>query len=48
MAENIQGTYYLTKEEHREFKIRCITDGVSMTEKIKDLIKEHLNKTDKK
>lgn len=33
-----QGTYYLTEDEHREFKAKCAADGVSITDKIKALI----------
>jgi len=47
MSKNIQGTYYLTEKEHQDFKVKCIIDKVSMTEKIRSLIKEYLTEDSK-
>ncbi len=39
-----QGTFYLTEDEHKDFKARCASDGISMTDKIKSLIMEYIKK----
>lgn len=38
-----QGSYYLTEDEHKDFKAKCAKDGISITDKIKDLIQRYIN-----
>lgn len=39
-----QGTYYLSEDEHRDFKAKCAADGVSITEKIRSLVCGYIDK----